>query len=131
MAQQGRIIKRHGAWYVRLSEKIMQDGVAKRKQHWKWLHNLANRVIKQRFKEKFIAWKGWRAYLRLTTNLHAPGVDDKTIQAILPHEDVSTTQRSYIITPPQIVTNALANLEAQIRPCVKLGKQTGVSSVVN
>lgn len=96
------------------------------------LHNLAERVIKPRFKEKCLLWKGWHAYRRgLATNLHALGVDDKTIQAILRHEDVSTTQRSYIKTPPQIVTNAMAKLEAQISPCVTLGRQIGASSVVN
>jgi integrase len=111
------------------------------------LHNLANRVIKPRFKQKLLPWKGWHAYHRhqapcpgpcfpahmrgLATNLHALGVDDKTIQAIVRHEDVSTTQRSYIKTPPQIVTNAMAKLDAQIRPCVTLGRQTGASSVVN
>jgi len=93
------------------------------------LHNLANRVIKPRFKQKRLAWKRWHAYRRgLATNLHALGVDDKTIQAILRHGDVSTTRRSYIKTPPQIVTNAIAKLEAQIRPCVTLGRQTIVSS---
>ena len=96
------------------------------------LHNLAERVIKPRFKEKRLLWKGWHAYRRgLATNLHALGVDDKTIQAILRHEDVSTTQRSYIKTPPQIVTNAMAKLEAQIDPGVTLGRQIGPSSVVN
>jgi hypothetical protein len=44
---------------------------------------------------------------RLATNLYAPGVDDKRIQAILRHEDVNTTQRSYIKTPARIVTEAM------------------------
>jgi integrase len=60
-------------------------------------------------------WKGWHAYRRgLATNLHALGVDDKTIQAILRHEDVSTTQRSYIKTPTRIVTDAMKQLESTI-----------------
>ena len=96
------------------------------------LHNLAERVIKPRFREKGLHWKGWHAYRRgLATNLHALGVDDKTIQAILRHEDVSTTQRSYIKTPPQIVTDAMAKLEAKISPCVTLGRQAGASVMVN
>jgi len=41
-------------------------------------------------------------------------VPDKVIQAILRHEDVSTTQRSYIKTVPQVVTNAMKQLEARI-----------------
>jgi site-specific recombinase XerD len=34
----------------------------------------------------------------LATNLHELGVPDKVIQAILRHEDVKTTQKSYIKT---------------------------------
>jgi hypothetical protein len=41
-------------------------------------------------------------------------VPDKVIQAILRHEDVSTTQRSYIKTVPQVVTDATNQLEARI-----------------
>jgi site-specific recombinase XerD len=38
-------------------------------------------------------WHGWHAFRRgLATNLHALGVDDKTIQAILRHSNVSLTQ---------------------------------------
>ena len=36
------------------------------------------------------------------------------IQAILRHKDVSTTQRSYIKTVPQVVTDAINQLEARI-----------------
>jgi len=89
-------------------------------------------VIKPRFKERGLAWKGWHAYRRgLATNLHALGVDDKTIQVILRHEDVSTTQRSYIKTPPRIVTDAMAKLEAEIGPCVTLVRQADGSVMVN
>jgi integrase len=41
-------------------------------------------------------------------------VPDKVIQAILRHEDVSTTQRSYIKTVPRVVTDAMKQLEANI-----------------
>ena len=55
-----------------------------------------------------LKWKGWHAYRRgLATNLHELGVPDKVIQAILRHEDVSTTQRSYIKTVPSVVTEAM------------------------
>jgi integrase len=79
------------------------------------LDNLADRVIKPVFKANGMKWKGWHAYRRgLATNLHELGVPDKVIQAILRHEDVSTTQRSYIKTVPQVVTNAMKQLEARI-----------------
>jgi integrase len=79
------------------------------------LDNLADRVIKPMFKANGLRWKGWHAYRRgLATNLHELGVPDKVIQAILRHEDVSTTQRSYIKTVPLVVTNAMKQLEAKI-----------------
>ena len=72
-------------------------------------------VIKPVFKANGLKWKGWHAYRRgLATNLHELGVPDKVIQAILRHEDVSTTQRSYIKTVPQVVTDAMNQLEARI-----------------
>ncbi len=79
------------------------------------LDNLADRVIKPVFKANGLKWKGWRAYRRgLATNLRELGVPDKVIQAILRHEDVCTTQRSYIKTVPQVVTDAMNQLEAKI-----------------
>jgi integrase len=51
------------------------------------------------------------------TGCHAQGIRfriDKVIQAILRHEDVSTTQRSYIDTVLQVVTDAMNQLEARI-----------------
>ena len=36
------------------------------------------------------------------------------IQAILRHEDVSTTQRSYIKTVPKVVTEAMKQLKSKI-----------------
>ena len=96
------------------------------------LHNLAERVIKPRFKDKGLSWKGWHPYRRgLATNLHALGVNDKTIQAILRHEDVGTTQRSYIKTPSRIVTDAMAKLEEKIAPCGKFVEHIDASAVVN
>jgi hypothetical protein len=77
------------------------------------LDNLAERVIKPRFKANGLKWKGWHAYRRgLATNLHELGVPDIVIQAILRHEDIRTTQRSYIKTVPQVVTAATKRLES-------------------
>ena len=42
-------------------------------------------------------WHGWHAFRRgLATNLHALGVDDKTIQAILRHSNVSLTMNVHV-----------------------------------
>jgi integrase len=44
-----------------------------------------------------IEWHGWHAFRRgLATNLHALGVDDRTIQAILRHSNIGLTQGIYI-----------------------------------
>jgi len=58
------------------------------------LDNLSRRDIPQ-----FIngAWFGWHAFRRgLATRLNDMGIDDKHIQAILRHADISTTQAYYI-----------------------------------
>ena len=55
----------------------------------------------------------------------------RLLQAILRHEDVRTTQRSYIKTPSRIVTDAMAKLEAKIGPRGTLVEQIGASNVVN
>jgi integrase len=54
-------------------------------------------------------WHGWHAFRRgLGTNLHRLGVPDKTIQAILRHANVSTTQTFYI---KSISEDAVAAME--------------------
>lgn len=73
------------------------------------LGNVARRIIVPTLAKTEVEWHGWHAFRRgLATFLHARGVDDKTIQAILRHENVSTTQKSYIKTIPESVRNAMA-----------------------
>jgi hypothetical protein len=55
---------------------------------------------------------------RSSHELHELGVPDKVIQAILRH--VSTTQRSYIKTVPEVVTNALS-----VTPTIAIGGNEG------
>lgn len=56
-------------------------------------------------------WRGWHACRRgLATFLHANNVADKEIQAILRHENVAITQKSYIKTVPENVRAAMANV---------------------
>ena len=60
-------------------------------------------------------WHGWHAFRRgLATNLHALGVDDKTIQRILRHSNVSITQKCYIKTMPAQVTHAMTQFGAEV-----------------
>lgn len=57
-------------------------------------------------------WHGWHAFRRgLATNLYRMRVKDKTIQEILRHENVSTTQDCYIKTVSDDVQDAMENLE--------------------
>ena len=80
------------------------------------LDNLANRVIKPMLKANGLVWKGWHAYRRgLATNLKRLGVDDNVIQAILRHEDIGTTQSSYIKMARPDVTAAMKSLEAKVQ----------------
>jgi integrase len=58
------------------------------------LDNLSRRVISQYING---AWFGWHAFRHgLATRLNDMGTDDKHIQAILRHADISTTQAHYI-----------------------------------
>ncbi len=76
------------------------------------LDNLADRVIKPVLQSNDLEWKGWHAYRRgLATNLKKLGVPDTTIQAILRHESVSTTQRFYIKTAREDANSAIKQLE--------------------
>lgn len=59
------------------------------------LDNLSRREIPQHING---AWFGWHAFRRgLGTRLNEANVDDKEIQSILRHADVSTTQAYYIL----------------------------------
>lgn len=63
------------------------------------LDNMAKRDIPQHING---AWFGWHAFRRgLGTRLNEAGVDDKDIQSILRHADISTTQAFYILPKPR------------------------------
>jgi integrase len=80
------------------------------------LDNPADRVVRPILEAHGLEWKGWQAYRRgLATNLKEMGVPDTTIQCILRHEDVSTTQRFYIKTAPKTAQEAMQKLEEKIR----------------
>jgi site-specific recombinase XerD len=79
------------------------------------LENFADRVMKPMLHAYGLRWAGWHAYRRgLATNLKEMGVDDLTIQAILRHKDVRTTQRFYIKTVPQQVTAAMREFASKV-----------------
>ena len=64
---------------------------------------------------KLPEWHGWHAARRgLGTNLYRLGVHEKTIQAILRHANVSTTNTYYIKTAAADTQAAMAKLEIEI-----------------
>lgn len=67
------------------------------------LNNLARRVIAPVAK-----WHGWHGFRRgLATNLHALGIDDKTIQAIMRHSNVGLTMNIYVKSVSESQTAAM------------------------
>ena len=77
------------------------------------LDNLARRVIAPVSK-----WHGWHAFRRgLATNLHALGVDDKTIQAILRHSNVGLTMNVYVKSVNESQVNAMDALSEKLDLC--------------
>jgi len=60
-------------------------------------------------------WRGWHGFRRgLATNLYRLGVPDKTIQAILRHSNLATTQNIYIQNVPADARSAMERLEAEL-----------------
>jgi integrase len=62
------------------------------------------------------AWFGWHAFRRGPgTRLNEAGVDDKDIQSILRHADVSTTMAYYILPNHQRAEAGLKKLDKTLR----------------
>jgi integrase len=61
------------------------------------LANHVKRFIVPKLEAAKVEWQGWHPFRRgLATNLYALGVNDKTIQTILRHANVSTTMAHYV-----------------------------------
>jgi integrase len=77
-------------------------------------------------------WHGWHAFRRgLATNLHALGVDDKTIQAILRHSNVGLTQNVYIKSVTESQVNAMDVLSARLEKETSNNLATGRNRHIN
>jgi integrase len=84
------------------------------------LATMGSKGIKKALQGSKVDWHGWHALRRgLGTNLHDLGVQDKTIQAILRHSNVSVTQSYYIKTRQKAGVDAMKKLSAAL---LKLGK---------
>lgn len=79
------------------------------------LDALARDVIRPVFKKHGLEWHGWHAFRRgLATNLHQLGIQDKVIQRILRHSNVSVTQACYIKTADKDVKEAMERLAGAV-----------------
>jgi integrase len=68
--------------------------------------------------ESLPAWHGWHSFRRgVATNLHALGVDDKTIQAILRHSNIGITQNIYIKSVNESQVSAMDILSDKLGMC--------------
>jgi integrase len=66
--------------------------------------------------DETLQWQGWHAFRRgLATNLHALGVDDKTIQAILRHSNIGLTMNVYVKSVAASGISAMDLLGAELR----------------
>lgn len=82
------------------------------------LDNLSRRDIPQYING---AWFGWHAFRRgLGTRLNEAGVDDKTIQSILRHADVSTTMAYYVQPDRSAGERGLRKLSAVLQKKYKI-----------
>jgi len=60
-------------------------------------------------------WHGWHAFRPgLATNLHALGVGDKTIQAILRHSNVSLIMNVYVKSVSESQVSAMDTLREKL-----------------
>jgi len=76
------------------------------------LANTVRKVIIPALEKAGLKWEGWHGLRRgLASNLHALGVDGKTIQAILRHAELSTTMDIYVKTDMAASQKAMKRLE--------------------
>ena len=79
------------------------------------LNELYQGVMSELLLKAKIKWHGWHSFRRgLATNLHRLGIDDKTIQAILRHSNIATTQNVYIKDVPENAVAAMKRLESAL-----------------
>ncbi len=80
------------------------------------LDNLSRKIIQPILLSVGLVWYGYHSFRRgLATVLHDLEVDDETIQRVLRHSNVRTTQQAYIKTLPRQVGDAMGRLEQAIR----------------
>lgn len=80
------------------------------------IENDLRRVLRPLFKKAGITWYGWYAFRRGTaTTLHEHGTDDKTIQGVMRHSELRTTQNIYIKTNTEAAREAMGKVHATFK----------------
>lgn len=78
------------------------------------LATLGSKTIKHALQDSGVDWHGWHALRRgLATNLHAEGVQDKTIQSLLRHSSLAVTMAHYVKAMPSANVEAMQKLNAR------------------
>jgi integrase len=73
-------------------------------------------VIIPAIAKRGVKWHGWHSFRSgLATNRHALGVDDKTIQAILRHTNISLTMNVYVKSVAASGVSAMDLLGAEMK----------------
>jgi len=84
------------------------------------LENTLRRDMKPALEKAELEWKGWHAFRRgVGTILNQLGVDAKTIQTILRHANVTTTETFYIKPVDADAVKAMKKLAAAFRKATK------------
>jgi integrase len=84
------------------------------------LENTLRREMKPALKKSKLEWKGWHGFRRgVGTILNQLGVDSKTIQTILRHANVATTETFYVKPVDAEAVKAMKKLAAAFRKATK------------
>lgn len=88
------------------------------------LENVYRRDMKEPFAKAKVNWRGWHPFrYGVGTILHSLGVDDKTIQQILRHANVSTTLAFYVKPPAAESRKAMDKLGVAFKSALAARKQ--------
>jgi len=87
------------------------------------IENLFRRQMRDPLRKAGINWRGWHPFrYGVGTLLHSLGVDDKVIQAVLRHSNLSTTLDLYVKPVAAESRKAMSKLEAAFKSVAKARK---------
>lgn len=88
------------------------------------LDYVARTVITPALEGTKVQWCGWHGFRRgCATMLHAMGIDDRTVQAILRHSNITLTQNVYIKSLSESQVTAMDTLEKALQATIEKTNQ--------